>query len=92
MRIFHTTQDVIECASIHAPTKACQTYMAGQGIIKVFKGMKSPAGLPGWIVDVQGTDKDWLIGVWLDVEQQRIKITYPDRLPLEAVEVKGPRL
>lgn len=77
MRTFHSRQDLIDFAAMHAPTTACERAMRERGHISVFGGIKSPEGFPGWIVLV---DQKWAIGIWINAEQQKIQTSYPELL------------
>lgn len=91
MKSLHTKQDVIDLAAEHAPTRACQRRLEEYGSCTVWR----VPTLPGWIVcvwDLKSSTKVHLIGIEVDEANRCYGFTYPDRVPTDAIEVKGNRL
>lgn len=88
MRPIRSRSELIELAAANAPTNAVARRMRENGA-RVFGGIKSPEGFPGWIVDA-GLGR--FIGIWIDADARKYRVTYPSGLSEGAMLVKGERL
>lgn len=85
MKPIRFRHDLLDIAARNAPTTATARKIREDGAT-VFGGVISPEGFPGWIVQAPN---DRLIGVWINQENRKMKITYPDKMPSGSLLIRG---
>jgi hypothetical protein len=83
MKSLHTRNDLLDLASRHAPTKACERIIKERGAI-ILGGFILAGGLPGWIVQVQSDCRTWNIAIICHEHARKYSIDYLDDVPWES--------